>query len=286
MALSRQYIRRVVQTALDEDAAFYDATTSATIGDSIVNAAADLVVKKSGIVAGIAAAQSAFELLDRECVFTAAIKDGDVVEPGTRICTVSGNAASILSAERTALNFMQRMSGIASLTAKFVSVVQGTNVTIVDTRKTVPGLRVLDKYSVAIGGGGNHRMTLADCILIKDNHIATMRRDGMSIGGMVRHARAHAPFSLKIEIEVENVSDAIEAMDAGADIVMLDNMTVEQMSEVVKHRRGHALLEASGNVTLDNVRKVAESGVDIISVGELTHSPNALDISLDFKIVG
>ena len=284
MRLSRQYIQRVVQTALEEDAAFYDATTLATIGDSQVDASADLVDKQSGIIAGIAVAQETFETLDPNCVFSAEIEDGDAVEPGMLVCSVFGSAASILSAERTALNIMQRMSGIATLTSEFVAAVHDTKATIVDTRKTAPGLRLLDKYSVFVGGGGNHRMTLADCILIKDNHIATMKADGMSIGDVVRHARANAPFSLKIEIEVETVSDAIDAMDAGADIILLDNMTVQQMREVVKNRRAQALLEASGNVTLSTVRAVAETGVDIISVGELTHSPDALDISLDFKI--
>lgn len=284
MPLARQHIRSVVQTALQEDAAFNDATTLATIGDSGVQASAKLVAKQSGTIAGTTVAEEAFLALDPQAIFVAYLDDGQAVEPGSQIAAISGNAAAILSAERTALNLLQRMSGIASLTAKYVAAVKGTDATIVDTRKTAPGLRQLDKYSVLTGGGGNHRMTLADCILIKDNHIAAMKSTGMSIADVIRHARSSAPFSLKIEIEVETEAHAIEAMNAGADIVMLDNMTPNTMRSVVERRIGHALLEASGNITLVTVREVAETGVDIISVGELTHSPTALDISLDFEV--
>ena len=284
MPLARQHIRNVVQIALEEDAAFNDATTLATIGDSPVSATAKFVAKQPGIIAGITVAEEAFKALDPKAVFRALLEDGQAVEPGSTIATVTGHAAAILSAERTAVNLLQRMSGIATLTAKYVAAVDGTGATIVDTRKTAPGLRQLDKYSVLTGGGGNHRMTLADCILIKDNHIAAMKSSGMSIADVIRHARSNAPFSLKIEIEVESAEDALEAMNAGADIVMLDNMTPNTMRSVVERRTGHALLEASGNITLTTVREVAESGVDIISVGELTHSPAALDISLDFEV--
>ena len=284
MPHSRQHIRRVVQNALEEDAAYNDATTLATIGDSAVPATAELVAKQSGIIAGITVAEEAFKALDPNARFEANLEDGQAVEPGSIIAAVSGSASAILSAERTALNLLQRMSGIATLTSKYVAAVKGTSATIVDTRKTAPGLRQLDKYSVLTGGGGNHRMTLADCVLIKDNHIAAMKSTGMSIADVVRHARSNAPFSLKIEIEVESQDDALQAMNAGADIVMLDNMTPETMRSVVERRTGHALLEASGNVTLSTVRDVAETGVDIISVGELTHSPAALDISLDFEV--
>ena len=284
MPLSRHHARRVIRAALEEDAAFNDATTLATIGDSDVSATAELVAKQSGIIAGIAVAEEAFKALDPNCNFVPHVDDGQAVETGMRIAAISGIASAILSAERTALNLLQRMSGIASLTARYVAAVQGTGASIVDTRKTVPGLRLLDKYSVLMGGGGNHRMTLADCILIKDNHIAAMKQQGMSIGDVVRHATSNAPFSMKIEIEVETVGDAVDAMNAGADIVMLDNMEPDAMREAVQRRTGHALLEASGGINLASVRETAESGVDIISVGELTHSPNALDISLDFDV--
>ena len=284
MPLSPYHIRSVVQSALEEDCAFNDATTSATIGESDIGASAHLVAKQSGIIAGVSVAEEAFKTLDPKSEFVAHIHDGGSVETGTKIASVTGKAAAILSAERTALNLLQRMSGIATLTARYVAAVHGTGASIVDTRKTVPGLRILDKYSVLMGGGGNHRMSLADCILIKDNHILAMKSQGMSIGDVVRHARSNAPFSIKIEIEVENVNDAVEAMNAGADIVMLDNMPPVAMREAVARRAGQSLLEASGNVTLDTVRQVAETGVDIISVGELTHSVSALDISLDFSV--
>ncbi len=284
MHLSRHYVGRVIATSLEEDGAFNDATTLATIGDSETQASAMLVAKQPGVVAGILVAQETFRALDPDSQFIPHFQDGVRVEPGSNIATVHGNAAAILSAERTALNLLQRMSGIATLTAEYVAAIQGTNATIVDTRKTVPGLRILDKYSVLVGGGGNHRMSLADCILIKDNHIAAMQQQGMTIGDIVRHARIKAPFSIKIEIEVENVPDAIDAMKAGADIVMLDNMPAETMRQAVDQRIGQSLIEASGGINLTTVRKVAETGVDIISVGELTHSVHALDISLDFSV--
>lgn len=284
MLLSCHRVRSVVQSALEEDCAYNDATTSATIGESDISASAHLVAKQSGIIAGISVAEEAFKTLDPQSEFVAHLNDGRPIETGVKIASVSGKAAAILSAERTALNLLQRMSGIATLTAQYVVAVRGTDASIVDTRKTAPGLRFLDKYSVLMGGGGNHRMSLADCILIKDNHIASMKSQGLSIVDVVRHARSNAPFSIKIEIEVENVNDAVDAMNAGADIVMLDNMSPDAMREAVNRRVGQALLEASGNVTLSNVRQVAETGIDIISVGELTHSPDALDISLDFSV--
>lgn len=284
MSLSRHHVHSVVQSALEEDCAYNDATTSATIGASDIRASAHLVAKDSGIIAGTSAAEEAFKILDPQSEFVVSIEDGQTVEAGMMIASVSGQASTILSAERTALNLLQRMSGIATLTAQYVAAVQGTNASIVDTRKTVPGLRILDKYSVLMGGGGNHRMSLAECILIKDNHIAAMKSQGLSIGEVVRHARSNAPFSIKIEIEVENVDDAVDAMNAGADIVMLDNMPLDAMREAVNRRVGQTLLEASGNVTLASVRQVAETGVDLISVGKLTHSPDALDISLDFSV--
>ncbi len=284
MSLSTNHIRRVVLAALEEDSAFNDATTNATVGEANVRATAHLKAKQPGTVAGIQVAVEAFRSLDLNTEFDPHLQDGAPVEPGMAIAIVTGKAAAILSAERTALNLLQRMSGIATLTAKYVAAIQGTNATIVDTRKTAPGLRLLDKYSVLTGGGGNHRMSLADCILIKDNHIAAMTSQGLSIGEVIRHARSNAPFSMKIEIEVETVPDAVDAMKAGADIVMLDNMTPDNMRAAVNNRVGQSLLEASGNVTLDNVREIAETGVDIISVGALTHSVTALDISLDFSV--
>ncbi len=213
MPLSIHHVRRVVQTALEEDSAFNDATTLAMIGDSDVTATANLVAKQPGIIAGIQVAEQSFKTFDPAAQFTPHLQDGQPLEPGYTIATITGNAASILSAERTALNLLQRMSGIATLTARYVAAVQDTNAAIVDTRKTVPGLRILDKYSVLTGGGGNHRMSLSDCILIKDNHITAMQQQGMTISDIVRHARSNAPFSMKIEIEVETVDDAIDATE-------------------------------------------------------------------------
>ena len=284
MRLPTHAVQRVIDTALQEDQAYYDATTAATVGDSETRATAELVAKQSGILAGIAVAKQTFLTLDPKASFIAHLKDGDAVELGMSLATVEGRAAAILSTERTALNLLQRMSGIATLTARYVAAVKGTSATIVDTRKTVPGLRILDKYSVLQGGGGNHRMSLADCVLIKDNHIAAMKTQGLTIGDVIRHARNNAPFSMKIEIEVESVPDARQAMEAGADIVMLDNMTTDDMRDAVAKRTGHTLLEASGGVNLSTVAEVAKTGVDIISVGELTHSVRALDISLDFSV--
>ncbi len=286
MPLSRHYVRRVVSLALEEDGAYNDATTIATVGNSSIRANADLVVKEDGVIAGIEVAEQAFYTLDDSARFKVHVSDGSRVKPGTSIATVTGRAAAILSAERTALNLLQRMSGIATLTARYVAAVSNYPATIVDTRKTVPGLRLLDKHSVLAGGGGNHRMSLSDCVLIKDNHIAAMRAQGMTIGEVVRHARRNAPFSIKIEIEVESISDAVDAMQNGADMVLLDNMTPHEMRQVVNIRSGDVLLEASGGITLKTVREVAATGVDIISVGELTHSPKVLDISLDFSVDG
>jgi nicotinate-nucleotide pyrophosphorylase (carboxylating) len=192
--------------------------------------------------------------------------------------------ASILKAERTALNFLQHLSGIATETARYVDAVSGTKAIITDTRKTIPGLRLLEKYAVRAGGGRNHRLNLGDGVLIKDNHLAALRSSGVGLGEAVKQARERAPRTMKIEVEVESVKQAQEALSAGADIIMLDNMNVKDMRRVVKLVQGRALLEASGGITLDNVRSVAEAGVDLISVGALTHSAKALDISLEVEL--
>ncbi len=281
MNLSPDYVRGVINRALDEDLVSNDVTTRATLGGSGVLATANFVAKAPGVIAGVEVATKTFEVLDPSLATYRLLPDGTRVEGGEVIATVSGSAESILGAERTALNLFQRMSGIATLAARYVAEILGTEATIVDTRKTVPGLRLLDKYCVAVGGARNHRLNLSDGVLIKDNHIAVMRSKGMSISDIVVHARERSPHTVKLEIEVEKVSEAIDAIDAGADIVMLDNMSVSEMRRVVEENGKRALLEASGGITLQNVRKVAETGVDLISIGELTHSPPALDISLD-----
>ncbi len=209
------------------------------------------------------------------------IKDGAEVKPGDVIARIEGKTSSMLKAERVALNFLQRLSGIASETARYVQAVKGLPVYITDTRKTTPGLRTLEKYAVRVGGGKNHRMHLADGILIKDNHIAVLRRRGLSIKEIVAKARQKASPELKIEIEVKTPEEAIQAAEAGADIIMLDNMNLKDMRQAVRLVKGRALIEASGGITLESVRAVAETGVDLISIGALTHSPKALDISLE-----
>jgi nicotinate-nucleotide pyrophosphorylase (carboxylating) len=216
-------------------------------------------------------------------VFTKKRLDGDRVEDGEVVATISGSMASILTAERTALNFLQRMSGIATLTDQYVQAVDGTTASIADTRKTAPGLRLLDKYSVSIGGGRNHRMNLTDGVLIKDNHLAALSGEGLSLSQAIKRAKARAPHTVKIEVEVETIEAALAAAAAGADIVMLDNMSPAEMRNAVDQIAAECVVEASGNVTLENVAEVAQSGVDIISVGALTHSVKALDISLDYE---
>lgn len=274
-------VRSLMRRALREDRAFDDITTAVTLGDDEHCCTASLVAKEQGVVAGIGVASEVFRTVDRSLMFESFVSDGDTVDTGMTLATVAGPAQSILRAERVALNFLQRMSGIATLTARYVAAVADTPAKIADTRKTAPGLRMLDKYSVVAGGGINHRTDLADGVLIKDNHLAALIGSGKTIAQAVMQARSAVTLTTKIEVEVESVSDALMAIAAGADIVMLDNMTPAQMRDVVVGNGGRATLEASGGVTLESVAEIAATGVDIISVGELTHSPRALDISLD-----
>ena len=209
--------------------------------------------------------------------------DGSEVSPGDVVADVEGSIAGILKGERVALNFLQRLSGIATATSAYVKAVQGTKASIVDTRKTVPGLRQLEKYAVRVGGGHNHRYNLADGILIKDNHIAALRAQELGLAEIVNRARENSPHTLRVEIEVESIDEAREALEAGADVILLDNMSPEEMRHVVAMSGGRRLLEASGGINLETVRAVAETGVDLISVGALTHSVRAMDISLDMR---
>ena len=274
-------VRSLVRRALREDRAFEDITTAVTLGGDEHCCTASLVAKEQGVVAGIGVAREVFRTVDRSLMFESFVSDGDTVDTGMTLATVAGPAQSILRAERVALNFLQRMSGIATLTARYVAAVSGASAQIADTRKTAPGLRMLDKYSVVAGGGINHRADLADGVLIKDNHLAALIGSGKTIAQAVMQARSAVTLTTKVEVEVESVPDALMAIAAGADIVMLDNMTPAQMRDVVVGNGGRATLEASGGVTLESVAEIAATGVDIISVGELTHSPRALDISLD-----
>lgn len=263
-----------IRRALDEDIRSGDATT-----DAIVPAGARLhgriVAKQMGVIAGLDLARRVFLLLSREIEFTPKVDEGSLVEKGQLIAQVQGSARALLTGERTALNFLGRMSGIATLTRKFVDAVAGTKAVILDTRKTAPGLRLVDKLAVKVGGGQNHRTGLFDMILIKDNHIDFAG----SIRAAVERARSGGT-KLAIEVEVRTLDDVREALDLGVERLLLDNMSPEMMKEAVSITRGRAKLEASGNISLDNVRKVAEAGVDFISVGALTHSAPVFDVSL------
>lgn len=271
-------LQKTVRAALDEDQAFNDITTIATIV-SDRRARATLVARGTGTICGVPLALEAFRLLDPKGTIRVDREDGWRVQKGDPILFVTGHARGLLGAERVALNFMQRMSGIATLTAKFVEAVTGTNAKILDTRKTTPGWRVLEKYSVRAGGGLNHRMDLASAVLIKDNHLAACDGD---VGLAVRRVQDMAPAGTQIEVECESPAQVAEAIKAGAHIVLLDNMPLDVLREAVAIARGHVTTEASGGVNLNTVRAIAETGVDWISVGALTHSPPALDLALDF----
>jgi nicotinate-nucleotide pyrophosphorylase (carboxylating) len=280
--ITRKQIGQIVRIALAEDIPSGDITTDTLIPRDMV-AKASIVVKREGVLAGIDVAREVFRQVDPSAKFKALVKDGERVSKGKVVAIIDGKAASILKVERTALNFLQHLSGIATETARYVEAVKGTEAVITDTRKTLPGLRVLEKYAVRVGGGRNHRMNLSDGVLIKDNHLAALRSLGIGLGDAVRRARGNAGKKVKVEVEVESIEQAREALAAGADIIMLDNMKPEDMHRVVKLVKGRALLEASGGITLDNVRSVAETGVDLISIGALTHSAKALDISLELR---
>ena len=282
MSSSKSQIEEIVDRALAEDLGKGDVTTEALIS-SDQRGTGFIVAKKEGILAGIEVAKQVFHRVDPELKVEILLEDGARVKPGGKVAKVSGSIASILKAERIALNFLQRLSGIASETNRYVERVEGLPVRIMDTRKTTPGLRSLEKYAVRVGGGENHRMNLGDGILIKDNHLAALRSQGLNIKEIIAKARQNAPQRLPVEVEVGTMSEALEAVEAGANIVMLDNMNLEDMRKAVKSIHGRALIEASGGITLGNVRAVAETGVDFISIGALTHSATALDISLELE---
>jgi len=273
----------LIDRALEEDLAGGDITSDALI-PLHTKGKASLIVKAPGILAGIDVSKLVFLKIDPFLNFSIHVKDGSRVKPGDNIATVEGDVPGILKGERTALNILQHLSGIATQTSLYVDAVRGLPVKILDTRKTLPGLRMLEKYAVSAGGGINHRMNLGDMVLIKDNHIAVLRRQGLSIGDMVRLARNRTPQNIKIEIETTNPGEALEAAESGADVVMLDNMDLDAMRQAVALIKHKAIVEASGGVSLDNVRAIGETGVDWISVGAQTHSARALDISLDLTV--
>jgi len=278
--LDNMIIDKLIKNALEEDLGWGDVTTDSTIPETAV-IKGNFIAKSEGVVCGIEVCRRVFEIVDEGILFQAFMKDGQRAAKGDTIASIDGNARSILKGERTALNIFQRMSGIATMTDRFVSRVSDYKAKIVDTRKTAPGLRILDKYSVRIGGGHNHRFNLSDMVLIKDNHI----KAAGGITPAVTAAKRNASHTVKIEVEAESIKELMEAIAAGADIVMLDNMSLDMMREAVNIAKGRVLLEASGNMSLEgerNVRAVAETGVDIISAGSLTNSVEPLDISLRF----
>ena len=274
--LDREAIRRLVQRALDED---LPDITSETIFDSADRGKAEFVIKAPGVIAGLEFAELTFATLDSSARFLAKVEDGAIVNPGQIIGEINASIIALLSGERTALNFLQRASGIATMTRRYVDAVSGTNAKIYDTRKTVPGLRMLDKYAVAAGGGENHRLGLHDMYLVKNNHID---RAG-SIKAAVERIRGRAT-AQTIMVEVRDAKELDEALALRPDFILLDNMSNDEMRAAVKRAGGRVPLEASGGITLDNVRSVAETGVDRISIGALTHSVQALDISMRIRV--
>ena len=269
-------ILNCIRRALDEDIGTGDATTNSIVpADATMRG--QIIAKQDGVIAGLDVARAAYQLLDSDVDFAAQVADGSRVTRGGLLALVSGRTSSLLTAERTALNFLGRMSGIATLTRQFVDAVAGTRAVILDTRKTAPGLRLVDKLAVKLGGGGNHRIGLYDMILIKDNHIDFAG----GIEEAVRRARA-SESGLPIEVETRTLDDVKVALGLGVERILLDNMSVEVMAEAVTLTNGRAKLEASGNVTLETVRRIAETGVDFISVGALTHSAKVFDVSFDY----
>ena len=276
----KEYINRLIQEALNEDIGPGDLTTNALIPDSL-ESHATMVAKANGIVAGMEIAEAVFHSLSPQVGWKPLVKDGDKISKGMLLVEISGPFRALLSGERLALNFLQRMSGIATLTNQFVVQTEVFGTKILDTRKTVPGLRLLDKYAVKAGGGENHRIGLYDMVLIKDNHI--------KVAGGIRNAveqiRSQVPENIQIEVETTTMEEVLEALAMNADIIMLDNMSNEQMKACVETINHRAKVEASGNMNLERVREVAATGVDFISIGALTHSVTALDISMNINTI-
>jgi nicotinate-nucleotide pyrophosphorylase (carboxylating) len=276
MAVSTDTLERAVYAALAEDVGEGDVTTAATVGDEAVGTAT-LSLREPGVVCGLLAAEIVFTALDPDLWFERRVEDGAVLDAAAEVAIVTGLERAIVTGERTALNFVGRLSGIATLTRRYVDAVAGTGVTILDTRKTTPGLRALEKHAVASGGGRNHRFGLDDGVLVKDNHLRA--------AGSVRAAveRLRAATDLPIEVECDTLAQVQEALDSGVDAILLDNMTLDALRRAVALVAGRARLEASGGVTLESVRAIAETGVDEISVGALTHSARSLDVSLELR---
>ncbi len=275
-------LERLVDTSFMEDLSAGDVTTDYLIQPGW-RASGSFVVKGEGVLAGLPVAKAVFQRLDPSIEMKVFLEDGSAITPGMIIGEVAGPATTILKAERVALNYMQRLSGVATETAKMVAAVRDLPVRITETRKTTPGLRALEKYAVRVGGGYNHRQNLSDGVLIKDNHLEALAKSGVSLVEAVHQARRTVPHLLQVEVEVANMDQVEEALSSGAEWILLDNMSVEEMAEAVKLINGRAQVEASGGITADKVRAVAETGVNLISSGALTHSYKALDISLELE---
>ncbi len=273
-------IQRVINAALEEDLAYGDLTSTLLIPQTLL-ARAEIIAKGHMIVAGVAVARRVFHSVDSTIALATHIGDGTMVRPSTPILTMRGRAQSLLQGERIALNFLQRLSGISTLTHQFCEAVRDYPVAIVDTRKTTPGLRALEKWAVRLGGGKNHRFSLHDGILIKDNHLLIMASQRMNIKQTCLRARQHAPHGLRICVEVETVAQVRQALKGKADVLLLDNMTPDQVRQAISIIQGRALVEVSGGITLDNIRDMAEAEPDFISIGALTHSAPSMDLSMD-----
>ena len=274
------HIRQIVKTALEEDLGFGDLTSSALLSPDMV-AKAQIVAKEAMVVAGLAVAQEVFHQIDDSLTVTFHQRDGAWVRANTQLLTITGNAQSLLQAERVALNFMQRLGGVSTLTRQFCRAVGEHSVKIADTRKTTPGLRVLEKWAVRLGGGYNHRFSLHDGILIKDNHLMVLATNHISLSQACQLAKQQAPHGLRISVEVESLAQVREALQGKADIILLDNMSPSKIQQAVKIIKSQALVEVSGGITLHNIQDIANKGIDIISIGALTHSAPAMDLSMD-----
>lgn len=277
-----EQIDKIIELALAEDLGQGDVTSEILIPLDLVGKAY-ILVKEEGVIAGLEVAEKVFRHVDPTLKVEILIKDGAKVKAGDITANVSGAVISILEAERTAINFVQKLSGVATATSKYVAKVQGLKTNIVDTRKTTPGMRLLEKYAVRMGGGKNHRLHLGDGILIKDNHLVALRAMGLSLKEIVAKAKKNAPKGIRVEVEATSLQEALDAAGAGADMILLDNMPPEEMKRVVSMLPRHVKTEASGGITLENVRAAALSGVDVISVGALTHSTKALNVSLELE---
>ena len=277
-----EQIDKIIELALAEDLGQGDVTSEILIPLDLVGKAY-ILVKEEGVIAGLEVAEKVFRHVDPTLKVEILIKDGAKVKAGDIVANVSGAVISILEAERTAINFVQKLSGVATATSKYVAQVQGLKTNIVDTRKTTPGMRLLEKYAVRMGGGKNHRLHLGDGILIKDNHLVALRALGLSLKEIVAKAKKNAPKGIRVEVEATSLQEALDAAGAGADMILLDNMPPEEMKRVVSMLPRHVKTEASGGITLENVRAAALSGVDVISVGALTHSTKALNVSLELE---